>query len=147
MAITSKLCNPTPWDASFPYEPGIRIKIPAFSDTDITMQQMDDFRDGKPGSEAVLELLDYDGLFLMDTDRPYDYQALTALTKAKDKKKAQYDAAVKNLRDRRAAAGMSSDEENFQEIIKMMGYDKLKEKVDVLTQQINEYKKAIGLRS
>ena len=63
MAITSTLCNPTPWEVEFPYDQGIEIIVPAYGETNLTsMQQVDDFRPEKPGYETVKELMDSYGI-------------------------------------------------------------------------------------
>jgi hypothetical protein len=144
MAITAKLANPTPWNVELPYEKGICIIIPAFGFANLTMQQMDDYRDGKPGSEAIRQILDYDGLFLVDSDRPYDHQALAALRRCHRAKKSQHDEALKDLIGKRAAAGVGKDPEALEETLRLSGQDGLRTKVNELVEQITAYEKAIG---
>ena len=147
MAISAKLCNPTPWEVKLDWDRGIKIRIPAFGDVELTMQQMDDFRDGKPGSEAVQETLNYHGLFLMDADRPYDNQAVTALRRAHAAKKAQYDAVHRNITDRRAANGVAPNEEALEETLVQMGYNgpgSVKDKVTILADQVKKFQDVIG---
>lgn len=144
MAITAKLENPTPWDVKLEWERGINIRVPAFGSSPLTMQQMDDFRDNKPGSEAVMETLNYHGLFLRDSDRPYNNQAVEALRRAHTAKKSQYDAAVRNIRDRRAAQGIAPDDDALEETLRMQGLIGLREKVQTLEDQIKKYDVAIG---
>ncbi len=144
MAHTAKLCNPTPFDVEINWERGINIHIQAFGDTELTMAQMDDFRPGKPGSADVAQTLNYYGLFLLDADRPYDNQALTALSKSVAAKKAQYDAAVRNITDRRAQAGIAPDPAALAETIDQMGYKELGRKVDVLKDAVKEFRAVVG---
>jgi hypothetical protein len=144
MAYSSKLCNPTPFDVKLPWDRGVNIKIPAFGTADLNMQQMDDFRPGKPGTAAVKQVLDYHGLFLMDTDRPYDNQALDGLRRSRLAKKAQYDSATKNIRDRRAATGIAPNEEALEETLHQMGYVQLKQKIDILEKAVAEFQKVVG---
>lgn len=144
MAVTAKLANPTPWDVALDWDRGVRIRIPAFGDTTLTMNQLDDFRENKPGSEAVQEVLGYHGLFVVDSDRPYDNQALNALQKAHAAKKAQYDAAVRNLTDRRAAAGVAPNEEALEQTLKMQGLVTLREKIATLADQIKKLIEVVG---
>lgn len=144
MAFSSKLCNPTPFDVKLTWHHGIKIKVPAFGSVDLTMQQMDDFRPGKAGSAQVKQTLDYYGLFLMNTDRPYDNQALEALRRSRDAKKAQYDAAVRNITDRRAAQGIAPNEEALEETLRQMGYVELKRKVRVLDEAVSRFVSVVG---
>ena len=144
MAYTAKLANPTPWPVKLDWDRGIKINIPAFGDTTLTMAQLDDFRDGKPGSEAVLEVLNYHGLFVVDSDRPYDNQALDAIQRAYSAKKAQYDSAVRNLTDRRAAAGVAPNEEALEQTHKMQGLITLRDKVATLGEQVKKLTEVVG---
>lgn len=144
MAYTAKLANPTPWEVKLDWDRGIKIRIPAFGDTVLTMAQLDDFRDGKPGSEAVLEVLNYHGLFVVDSDRPYDNQALEAIQRAYTAKKAQFDSAVRNLTDRRAAAGVAPNEEALEETLRQQGLLTLRDKVQTLAEQIKKLTEAVG---
>jgi hypothetical protein len=144
MSFTAKLCNPTPFDVKLNWERGINIKIPAFGETELSMQQMDDFRPGKPGSADVKSSLDYYGLFLLDADRPYDNQALEALSRSRAAKKAQYDSAVRNITDRRAQAGIAPDPDALAETIDQMGYAELNRKISVLKDAIADFKAVVG---
>ena len=144
MALTAKLANPTPWDCKLPYEKGIYIIIPAYGFTTLTMAQMDDYREGKPGSEGTRVILDYDGLFVVDSDRPYDNQALDALRRCYRAKKAQHDAAVKDLAAKRTAAGIGKDPEALEEALKLSGQTGLRNKINELKEQITAYETAIG---
>jgi hypothetical protein len=139
MSLTAKLANPTPWNVELPYEKGICIVIPAFGFTSLTMQQLDDMRGGKPGSEAINLILDYDGLFIVDSDRPYDHQALEALKRCHRAKKAQHEDAVKDLISKRAAAGVGRDPEALEEVLRLSGQTELRNKINELQEQITAY--------
>jgi len=144
MAFSARLCNPTPFDIKLPWDRGVKIMIDAFGSAELTMQQMDDFRPGKPGSADVQSTLDYYGLFLLDSDRAYDNQAVEALRRSRDAKKSQYTAAVRNITDRRAAAGVAPNEDALAETIDQMGYKELDRKVQILSAAVKEFEKAIG---
>ena len=94
MAFASKLCNPTPWRVDLTWDRGVIIVVEPFGSTELTMQQTDDFRPGKPGSAEVRQTLDYYGVFLLDTDRTYDQQAFEALQRCHNARKQQYDAEI-----------------------------------------------------
>lgn len=143
MAFAAKLMNPTPWDVKVDWDRGIKIRVPAFGDAQITMQQMDDYRGNKPGSEAVNETLNYDGLFLLDADRPYDNQALEALKRCYAARKMHYDGAVRRIREARATAGIPNDESAFEETLEQHGYVTLRKKVAVLQKQISQLESAV----
>ena len=53
MAVVARLRNPTPFDVKIPYERGVYINIPSDGEVELSMEQLDDFRPGKPGSEAA----------------------------------------------------------------------------------------------
>lgn len=144
MAYTTKLANPTPWDVKIDWDRGIRIRIPAFSHADLTSRQAEDFVKTQPGSDAVQEILNYHGLFLVDPDRPYDNQALEALTNSRNAKKNQFESAYKRLVDSRAATGMRPDENILEEILKTLGLITIREKVQVLEKQISKFREAVG---
>jgi hypothetical protein len=144
MAYSARLCNPTPFNVKLPWDRGVVIVIEPFGATDLTMQQMDDFTPGKPGSAEVRQFMDYYGLFLLDSDRPYDNQALEALRRAHASKKSQYDSAIRNIIDRRAAAGVNPDPEALEETLRMMGYVALREKIETLKEQVAKFQEAVG---
>jgi hypothetical protein len=144
MAFTTKLMNPTPFPVKLDWDRGVKIRIAPFSSTDLTMQQLDDFRPGKPGSADVKSVLDYFGLFLMDVDRPYDNQAFEALQRSYKAKKAQYDTAVKNITDQRAATGIAPNPDALEETLKSMGYGEMRRQIEVLGEAVTEFHKAVG---
>ena len=144
MSLTTKLANPTQWSVKLPYEKGVAIIIPAFGFAELTMRQLDDYKDGKPGSEAIRQILDYDGLFVVDSDRPYDHQALEALKRCHRAKKAQHDEAVKDLMSKRVQAGVGKDPEAFEGALELSGQKGLRDKVNALQEQITAYETAIG---
>lgn len=144
MAHTAKLMNPTPFEVDLPWDRGVSIVLEPFGHAELSMQQMDDFRPGKPGSAAVNEVLNYHGLFLLDADRPYDNQALEALRRAHASKKAQYDATIRNITDRRAASGVAPNEEALAETLTQMGYTELGRKVSVLAEAIKKFQEVVG---
>jgi len=144
MAYSAKLCNPTPWDAVIDWDRGVRIRIPAFGETNLTMQQMDDFRGDKPGSEEIQNTLDAIGVFLFDSDRPYDNQAVEALERMYRAKKAQFDDAHRNLLASRSAQGIAPNDEALEETLKQMGLATLRDKIGVLKDQAKRYREEIG---
>lgn len=144
MAFAAKLCNPTPWQAVLDYAPGIRLRVDGFDSVPLTMSQMDDFRGDKPGSEAVDAVLDTFGLFLFDSDRPYDNQALEALKRMLAILSDRYRSADQRLRASHSAQGISTNEEAHAETMAQLGYKTVGEKIEVLKTQIKEYEKIAG---
>jgi hypothetical protein len=144
MAYSAKLCNPTQWACKIDWDRGIKIRVPAFGETALTMQQMDDFRGDKPGSEDVQSTMNAIGVFLYDTDRPYDNQAVEALERMHKALKAQFDAMYKNLIDQRAAAGIAPNEEALEELVKTMGLATLRDKVTTLKKQAALYRTKVS---
>lgn len=143
MAFSARLCNPTPWKVELNYDRGVVIVIPEFGSAELTMQQMDDFRPGKAGSAEVRQMLDYHGLFLLDTDRSYDVQALEVLKRTYTAKKAQYDAAVQRLTDRRAAAGVAPNPDALEEVLRQMGYVGLREQIKGVKEGIAKFEEVV----
>jgi hypothetical protein len=143
MAYAARLMNPTPWKVELTWDRGIVIVVPPFGSTELTMQQMDDFRPGKPGSADVRVNLDYFGVFLFDTDRSYDVQALETLRRSYAKKKEQYDATVARLQGNRAAAGIAPNADAFEDTLKMMGYVNLREQMESLKEGIAKFEETV----
>lgn len=139
MAYSAKLMNPTPWDVELNYEKGVVLVVPAFGSVDLTMQQLDDYRPDKPGSEAVYEELDFHGLFLMDSDRPYDNQALEAIEKSLRKKRELYNSKLQTHRDRAARQGINVDEDTINNLMRQMGMFQLDEKIQSLRKLSEQY--------
>ncbi len=144
MAYAAKLCNPTPWEAKLDYSAGIKLRIPAFDAVPLTMEQMDDYRGDKPGSEAVEAVLDTFGLFLFDSDRPYDNQALDALKRMLTVLTERYRGANERLRASHSAQGINTNEEAHNETLNQLGYGVVKVQIDTLKAQIIEYERSVG---
>jgi hypothetical protein len=141
--LTNKLVNATHKDVSFPYDKGVILTIPADGQLDLTMDQMDDFRNDKPGSEEVRNQLEYHGLFLLDGDRSYEEQAFTAIRHSISHKKNQYDAFVQRLRDSRIATGSPVTEEAMEEAVDRAGYITIQRDIDKLQKRIKVLEKVL----
>jgi hypothetical protein len=144
MAYAAKLVNPTPFDVEINYDRGVDIQIPKFGSTDLTLQQMDDFRPDKPGSETVMEITGFHGLFLMDTDRPYENQALEALRDSHKRKTSRYNEITQSHRDRAARQALNIDEKTFKQVEEQMGLNILKDEIDALAKLIAKYEKVVS---
>lgn len=143
MAYAAKLMNPTPWDVKLPYEKGIVITVPAFGQVDLTMQQFDDYRPNTPGAEAVYELLDTEGVFLYDTDRPYENQALEALRKTLKKRQELVDSKVKGYQDLAARQNITVSTENRENVERQMGVVQLRERCNAIQTFIKKYEAVV----
>jgi len=139
MAKAAKLINPTPFDVEINYDRGVDLQIPAFGSINLTLQQMDDFREDKPGSETVEEITGYHGLFLQDTDRPYENQALEALRRSHARKKAACEEITQGHRDRAARQSLNIPEETFEQVEQQMGIHLLRDQIAVLEKLIKKY--------
>lgn len=146
--ISNTLCNPTPFDVKIDWHQGIAITIPADGSIDLSgqlgVEQMDDFRDGKPGSEAVKEIMNHYGIFLRDFSRTYESQALDGLSASIRSKESMYNEFVNTHRKNRAQQGISENEEAFEEILRQYGYTKLREEIGLLKSRVNFLRKSIG---
>jgi len=143
MAKAAKLVNPTPFDVEINYDRGVDLQIGAFGSLNLTLQQMDDFRSDKPGSETVEEITGFHGLFLMDTDRPYENQALQALKESHKRKTALCNEVTQGHRDRAARQSLNIPEETFAQVEDQMGVTKMKAQVDALRKLIMKYEKVV----
>lgn len=145
MAVVAKMVNPTPFDVKIPYSRGIYIKVPSDGDTELTMEQLDDFRGGKPGSEETRKILQFEGVFLQDTDLSYDYQALQTLRSAVREREERIKTFIDRTRNSRIAGGATVDDATMEDLIQSAGYgrmqddvDKLKARIDTLGKVVNE---------
>ena len=145
MAVVAKMVNPTPFEVKIPYSRGIYIVVPADGDTDLSMEQLDDFRAGKPGSEETRKILQFEGVFLQDTDLSYDYQALVTLRAAVKERKDRIKTFIDRTRNSRIAGGATVDEATMEDLIQSAGYgrmqddvDKLQARIDTLVSVVNE---------
>jgi hypothetical protein len=145
MAVVAKMINPTPFDVKIPYTRGIYIKVPADGETELSMEQLDDFRGGKPGSEETRKILSFEGVFLQDTDLSYDFQALKSLRMAVKEREDRIKTFVDRTRNSRIAGGATVDDSTMEDLIQNAGYgrmsddvDKLKNRISHLVQVVNE---------
>jgi hypothetical protein len=143
MAHAAKLVNPTPFDVEMNYDRGVDLQIPAFDSIDLTLQQMDDFRPDKPGSETVMEITGFHGLFLLDTDRPYENQALDAIRESHKRKSFMLREITQGHRDRAARQALNINEETFQQVEEQMGINILRDEVAALEKLIVKYEKVV----
>ena len=140
MSLTNKLVNPTPFNVKIPYEKGIDLKIPSDGEIELTIEQMDDYRPGKPGSEEVRKMLNYHGLFLMDGDRSYDSQALQAIKASYTEKTRVVNDFKERLQTNRTTSNRSIDDQTLTEITNKAGYG-----VGGIGDQVKSLKKRIDM--
>ena len=143
MAHAAKLVNPTPFDVEINYDRGVDLQIPGFGSIDLTLQQMDDFRPDKPGSETVEEITGFHGLFLMDTDRPYENQALEALRLSHRRKVSLCNEITQGHRDRAARQSLNIPEETFNQVEEQMGITRMRAEIEALSKLIIKYEKVV----
>lgn len=142
MSFANKLCNPMPFDSVVPYG-RTKIYVEADGQTELTVEQLDDFRPGKPGSEEVRKTLEHAGCFLLDNDRPYDLQALRTMEASIKARQQNYREFVQRLRDNALAAGHSIDEESLEESIASYGYKRIRNEIEKLQDRCNKIKTAL----
>jgi hypothetical protein len=119
-----------------PYQKGVYITVPADGETDISMGQLDDFRPGKPGSEAPKKILDFEGVFLQDSDLSYDFQALTALRIAVRERKDRIKQFIDRTKGSRIAGGAAIDDDTLDEVVESAGYGNMQRNCDKLIARI-----------
>ena len=74
--IQNRLCNATGFEVELKWHRGIVIIVPPDGFVDLDVNQMDDFRDGKPGSEAVREIMDHQGIFNTQEGRALQWRSV-----------------------------------------------------------------------
>jgi hypothetical protein len=137
------LANATPYTAEIPYG---RTKLVVLADDtlELTAEQVDDFRPGKPGSEEVKRLLNAFGCFLVDNDKNYDVQCLTALEAFVKEKNQQYQEFYAALVNSRINAGVKElGEDDLAPQVKRAGHDVTLDKIKAATKRIERLKNAL----
>ena len=143
MNITNRLCNATKFDATINWHAGVDIVVPGDGYVDLDINQADDFRAGKPGSEEVQLLMDGMGIFLRDMDLPYEVQALSCLQRCLKAKRTQYVEAVNNIKARRSQQGIHDSEEAMKEMLRQLNFHKIEEQIDSITKRVRFYEKKL----
>lgn len=143
MGLTNKLCNPTPFKQKFHYGAGTETNIEPLSTIELHYTQMGDFVPSKPGWPAIKETLEYQGLFVYDPDRPYDNQALEAITKSRDLKIERYRAGKEEMKNAIARQGLQFSEDALNERLARAGYARLQAEIKELDAQIEYYTKIV----
>ena len=144
MAVVANLINPTPFDVSIAYQQGIFIDVPADGEVNISMQQLDDFRPGKPGSEETQKILDFEGVFLQDSSLSYDYQALQSLKAYVKERKDRIRTFIDRTKGARTQQGVNVDDAVIAELLAQAGYDKMQEAIDKVTARIQILEKLVN---
>ena len=144
MALITKLVNPTPFEVKIPYEKGIYIVIPPDGDIDLSMQQLDDFRPGKPGSEETRKLLTFEGVFLQDSDLSYDYQALQTLRACVKDRMERVNTFIERNKTARLPQGAAIDDKTMEEIKESAGYARMERNADKLVARIKALEKVVN---
>jgi hypothetical protein len=144
MAVVANLINPTPYDVRIPYTKGIEIRIPADGEVNLSMQQLDDYRPGKPGSEETQLILDFEGVFLQDSDLSYDYQALQALKAYVGQRKDRIRTFLERTKGSRTQQGVGVDDATMEELMDQAGYGNMQKKVDKVIARIKILEKLVN---
>jgi len=132
--------NPTPFKVEFSWDKGVVLEVPADGDLELTMQQMDDFRPGKPGTEEVKQQMDYYGIFLLDGDRSWEEQAVKAIEISLKVKKESVDAFIAN--QRKNSPGPIAPEV-LEEMIDRSGYKKIQAECESLKRRVDALRKVL----
>jgi hypothetical protein len=145
MPVVANLVNPTPFDVKIEYQAGQILRIPADGEKTIEMNVLDDFRSGKPGSEETRKLLEFEGIFLQDSDLSYDFQALTTLKACVAERSRRIKEFEDRTRNSRIAGGATVDEATMNDLLEGSGYkdmergvDRLKVRIKVLEKIVND---------
>ncbi len=144
MAVVANLINPTPYDVSIAYQQGVFIDVPADGEVNISMQQLDDFRPGKPGSEETKKILDFEGVFLQDSDLSYDFQALESLKSYVRERKDRIRTFLERTKGVRTQQGVNVDDDVMQELLDSAGYGNMQRCVDKVQGRISLLEKLVN---
>lgn len=142
--LTNRLFNPTKTLVDWLWHGGVHIKIQPDGHYDLTNAQLADFQPGNPGSEAIQQLMNEYGIFLRDTDKTFESQALTCLRACHKAKKTHYEEATNNLRRARASAGIVDNPEALEETFRQLGLVALREQVEGLAFRIQQFEKVVS---
>lgn len=118
---TNRLFNPTPFPVDINYDKGVHIKIQPDGSFDLPNHMLIDFQGDNPGSETVQMLMNDHGIFLRNTDRTFEAQALECLRACRRSRNAHYEEATNNLRRSRAANGIIDNPEALEETFRQLG--------------------------
>ena len=145
MSFSNRLCNPTPFPCRYKYERGIVFNIPAFGEWELaSVDQVQDFRTGQPGSEAVQAETSFHGLFLRDPNLSYDTQALRALKLCLKERSSQFAAGVDRIKNNLGAQRGSYDEKDLEEAIVRANFHSLRDQIKLLEAQIEVYASVVS---
>jgi hypothetical protein len=84
------------------------------------------------------------GIFLRDTDKTYESQALECLKLCHRAKKTHYEEATGNLRRGRAAQGISENDAALEETFRQLGLVALREQIAGLEFRIKQFEAAVS---
>lgn len=144
--ITNKLANPTPFNVDIPYDRGVSLKVNSDDMIELTYEQLQDFRPGNEGYEEIRIMLESNGLFLLDSDKSYDMQALECLRACLQHKEKQLSDFRESLQNARLSQNKSIDDASIQQLLDRNGYgdkpphglqyqiNKLKSRIEILEQ-------------
>lgn len=141
---TNRLFNPTKLPVDWNYHRGIHIKIQPDGWYDLSNDQLADFQEGQAGSEAIQSLMKDYGIFLRDTDRTYESQALEALRACHRSKLTHYEESTNTIRRNRASAGVVDDPAALEETFRQLGLVALRDQVAGLAFRIKQFEKAVA---
>jgi len=132
------MVNPTPFDVSIEWHAGRTINVPADSFIYLDNDQIQDFTEGQPGSEAIRSLTRHLGVFVQTDDRSYEVQALEALKSSAESKAVQVRGFMQNARKELRELNLTEADDAFQEYVDSHGYgDKgLRGQVETLKKRV-----------
>lgn len=142
--LTNRLINPTPFVAKWEWHLGIVIQIAPDGHYDLTNAQLSDFVPGQPGSENIQQFMRELGVFLRDTDRTYEAQALECLKGCERARRTHYTEATNGVRKARAGGGITDNPDALEEIYRQMGLVALREQCEKLQFRIKQYEQAVS---
>ena len=144
MALVQRLINPTPFNVKIPYEKGVYLSIPADGELDLTGPQAEDFRPGTPGYEAARKLLEFEGVFMQDSDFSYDFQALQALKMAVRAREERVNDFITRTKNARLSGGAAVDDASMEELVESAGYGAMRRGVERLKARVRSLEKVVS---
>src|SRR5271166_158843 len=144
MPEAPKLCNPTPFAVELPFDRGTRIVVPADSSINLSAAQYESFRSGQAGSEGIRQVLEMAGVFLLDMDLSYDFQALKSIESTIRMRRERVNGFVSRLEVLSTSQGSDVDVRKIENAKKMAGISRMENEIQTLESRRAAFRENLG---
>lgn len=145
MALSHKICNPTPFEVEIDWGKGQIVVIPADNSVTLTSEQAQQVYPDQAGYAEIKSMLDSYGVFMEDSDRDFDSQALEALRACFKQKNQRLGEMTKRQQEVNLAMGIDANPDSsiFKEKLASIGGAAIKEHMEALKKRIDIYSKVV----